>query len=118
MPGALIWIKQPVSAMGQCNRMELEPGDPAPGSGVYERLNVFGTPTGKAAIMAKGESLPHAPRGFTWRPLSERSPADLRAGAAGYRRMAGTARTATVAESLRKLADRFEALADQPGQAT
>src|SRR5581483_10938927 len=60
----------------------------------------FGTPTGKAAIMAKGESLPHAPRGFTWRPLSERSPADLRAGAAGYRRMAGTARTATVAESL------------------
>jgi hypothetical protein len=92
---------------------EHQPGEPAPCSGAYEELNVFGTATGRVAVVAKDEALPSAARGFSWRPLSERSSAELRARAAEYRRMAATARTETVMESLRQLAERFDALADQ-----
>ena len=95
---------------------EHQPGEPAPSSGAYEELNVFGTPTGKIAVVAKDEKLPAAARGFTWRPLTEHSPAELRARAAEYRRIAQTARTAAVMDSLRKLAERFDALADQQEQ--
>lgn len=63
--------------------------------------------------MAEGDQLPPAPRGFTWRPLAERSATELREEAARYRRMAQTATTRDVMESLRKVADRLEALADQ-----
>ena len=89
------------------------PGEPAPRAGVYEELNVFGTPTGRLAVVAKDEEFPDAARGFTWRPLAEHSVAELRALAAKYRRMAQTARTATVRDRLGKLAERFDALADR-----
>jgi hypothetical protein len=36
-------------------------------TGHYEERNVFGTPTGKVTHAAEGQSLPAAPRGFTWR---------------------------------------------------
>jgi len=49
---------------------------------------------------------------MTSKPLAERTIAELRAQAAEYRRMAETARTLQIAESLRALADRFEGLAD------
>ncbi len=52
----------------------------------------------------------------TWRPLSERSVAELRAQAAEYRRMATTATTEQVMRSLRDLADRFDRTADQRDQ--
>ena len=92
---------------------EHQPGDPAPRAGDYEALNVFGTPTGQIATVAKDEKLPAAPRGFTWRPLGEHSAAELRQRAAEYRHMADTARTAQAMEGLRKLAERFDALADR-----
>jgi hypothetical protein len=101
---------------------EYQPGDPAPDTGAYEELNVFGRPTGKLAVVAKDEKLPATARGFTWRPLSEHSVAELRARAAEYHRMADAPATAFVGDRLRSLAERFDALADQkeqeePGQA-
>lgn len=90
-----------------------QPGGRARNPGIYEQLNVFGTPTGILAAVDEGDGLPDAPRGFTWRPLSELSSAELRARAAEYRRMAATARTAAVAQSLHSIADRFEAVADK-----
>ncbi len=46
-----------------------------------------------------------------WRPLSEQSADELLARAAKYRSMAETASTQEVMDSLRRLADRFEAKA-------
>jgi hypothetical protein len=76
-------------------------------------LNVLGSPSGRVVLAAKGSGRPIAPRGFTWRTLAERSATELRAKAAEYRRMAGTARTVIVMRGLYKIADRFEALAEQ-----
>jgi len=95
---------------------EYQPGDRAPGAGEFEELNVFGTPTGRIVTVAKDDPLPGAPRAFTWRPLAEHSVDELRARAAEYRRMAGTATTAPIRDSLRKLAERFDTLADQRGR--
>ncbi len=46
-----------------------KPGDPAPATGHYEELNVFGTPTGKVHHAREGEPLPRAPRNFSWRHI-------------------------------------------------
>ncbi len=48
-----------------------------------------------------------------WVPVSQRSAAELRAQAAEFRRMAETARTMDATTSLLRLADRFDALAEQ-----
>jgi hypothetical protein len=45
---------------------EHPPGIPAPTAGIYEQRNVLGSVTGVQVSMAKGETLPAAPRGFTW----------------------------------------------------
>ena len=42
-------------------------GTPAPASGTYEQLNVFGRATGQRVAVRKGKPLPPLPRGFTWR---------------------------------------------------
>jgi hypothetical protein len=94
-------------------RNDLEPGEPVPQAGVYQECNVFGTPTGAIAVMNDGEQLPAAPRGFTWRPLSGQSAAELRAKAVEYRQMAASATTPGVMESLLRLANRFADLAAQ-----
>jgi hypothetical protein len=47
------------------------PGDPAPVTGDYQQLNVFGTPTGTVVSVGRGEVLPHAPIGFMWRVRCE-----------------------------------------------
>jgi hypothetical protein len=39
-------------------RQEHEPGTPAPATGHYEELNVFGTPTGRVEHVREGERLP------------------------------------------------------------
>ena len=90
---------------------EYQPGDPAPVSGVYEERNVFGTPTGRDVALAQGETFPAIPRGYPYRSLATHSPAELRAKATHYRRMAGTATTEHAMSGLLKLADRLEALA-------
>jgi hypothetical protein len=92
---------------------EYPPGKRAPVAGDYQELSALGTPTGKLALMTEGEPLPPAPRGFSWRLLSQRSAAELRAEAAKYRRMAASATTIVARDSLNKIADRFESLADQ-----
>ncbi len=46
---------------------EYLPGEPAHTTGRYLELNVFGTPTGRVAYVAKGDALPAAPLGFVWR---------------------------------------------------
>lgn len=112
-------ITATVTEQGQSGGMqsdERQPGEAASNEGAYEELNIFGTPTGRTVLMAAGDRLPDAPRGFTWRPLSAHTVAELRARAAEYRRMAGTARTADVADGLRRLAERFETLAAQREQ--
>jgi YjzC-like protein len=43
------------------------PGDPAPKSGVYAEMNVFGSPTGRRVQLQAGQELPKAPREFHWR---------------------------------------------------
>jgi hypothetical protein len=48
-----------------------------------------------------------------WLPPGLRSTPELRAQAVAYRGMAATARTTDVATALLRLADRFDALADQ-----
>jgi len=63
--------------------------------------------------MTEGDELPPAPQGRGRRSLSDRSSAELHEQATKYRRMAQTARTMAVMESLYKLADRLDALAAQ-----
>lgn len=89
------------------------PDENARSSGQYQELNIFGAPTGRIALMTEGDRLPSSPRGFSWRPLAERSASELRAEGNKYRRMAETATTMEVAASLRKIADRLDAMADQ-----
>ncbi len=50
-------------------------------------------------------------------PLSQRSAVELRAQAAEYRRMAESAHTTGAFESLLRLADRFDALAERRDRA-
>jgi hypothetical protein len=59
----------------------------------------------------EGEKLPTSARGFTWRPLANRSVAELRARAARYHAMAASASTEQAMNSLQKLACRFDELA-------
>lgn len=49
---------------------EHQPGQPAPHTGEYEELNVFGSPTGWSRYVRQGELLPSLPRGFLWRHVS------------------------------------------------
>ena len=92
---------------------EFQSGEAVPDSGVYEERNVFGTPTGHAVAVEKGETFPAIPRGYTYRSLATLSAAELRAKAAHFRRMAGTASTEFAMTGLLKLAERLEALADR-----
>jgi hypothetical protein len=92
---------------------EFPPGGSAPETGVYEELNVFGTPTGNVIVLARTETFPVLPMGFTWRPLSSLSAAEIRDRAAHCRAMAGTASTEDVRDALLKLAVRFDKLASE-----
>jgi hypothetical protein len=93
--------------------IEHRPGERALMPGVYEELNVFGTPTGRLALMAAGDQIPAAPRGFRWRPLSELRVAELRALAARYWSMGATAASIEVMEALQRIATRIHTMADQ-----
>ena len=39
--------------------------------GSYELYNVFGTPTGRRVVLAAGDRLPAAPKGWFWRQVTE-----------------------------------------------
>jgi hypothetical protein len=47
------------------------PGESASWEGSYQEVNVFGTPTGQTVRARRGDSLPAAPRGYTWRLASD-----------------------------------------------
>ena len=94
---------------------DVRPGQPAPASGCYQLLNVFGTPSGEETIVEQGSPTPGAPRGYMWQlkgaALSLLSPEHLLERAAEIRAMAGSARSMDAANGLIRLAERFEKLA-------
>jgi hypothetical protein len=49
---------------------ECQPGEPAPQTGQYQLLNVFGTPTGERVHIEQGAPAPDALRGHVWRLVS------------------------------------------------
>jgi hypothetical protein len=48
------------------HRLEHSPGDAAPAAGVYEQLNIMGSPTGIRVNLAHGHPMPSAPLGHYW----------------------------------------------------
>ncbi|HTW69609.1 MAG TPA: hypothetical protein VME47_06970 [Acetobacteraceae bacterium] len=57
-------------------RNEEFPGDsPAPASGTYETVNLFGRRTGHRVTVGQGEPLPVLPRGFAWVRVPPDAPA-------------------------------------------
>jgi hypothetical protein len=72
---------------------------------------MFGAPTGNTVFVLEGEKLAAGPRGFSWRPLADRSVAELHARADRYRALASTATDQQVSDSLQQLASRFDELA-------
>jgi hypothetical protein len=46
------------------------PGSEAPEGGTYEQLDVFRIPTGITEHVIRGERLPLAPQGYTWRKMA------------------------------------------------
>jgi hypothetical protein len=53
------------------SRAEYRPGEPAPEDGIYETLNIFGSPSGNSVQLRKGQALPPLPRGHMWRMLTD-----------------------------------------------
>jgi hypothetical protein len=51
--------------------LEHHPGERASASGLYNEINIFGTPTGPSVSAERGEQLPHGPFGFGWRFTGE-----------------------------------------------
>lgn len=45
---------------------ELRPGTLAPVTGLYQQINVFGTPIGAPVAVRASEKLPAAPRNWAW----------------------------------------------------
>jgi hypothetical protein len=79
---------------------------------IYEELDINGNPTGRLNLADRDEELLVAPPAFSWPPLSNLSAGELRARAVEYRRMAATATTTDVRDSLCRIADRFDARAE------
>jgi hypothetical protein len=70
--------------------IDLQPGEPAPASGLYRQISALGAPTEVRVLVTRGDPLPEAPHGCGWRRQKE---SDERAGApsaavARYRRAA------------------------------
>ena len=52
---------------------EYPAASPAPVSGIYETVNLFGRRTGHRVVVEQGATLPPLPRGFTWALIENRS---------------------------------------------
>jgi hypothetical protein len=50
------------------------PGTAAPQTGLYEGLNIFGSPSGSRVWVAEGDRFPAAPVGFKWRLVPDLLP--------------------------------------------
>ncbi len=77
------------------------------------RKSMSGTAAGRLIIVVQGKDSPPEPREFNWRPLAQRSAAELRERAREYRCMAATTPAANTQEALLGLARRLDALADE-----
>jgi hypothetical protein len=99
--------------------VEHDPGETALVAGWYRLLNVLGTPTKDLVLVDRAQAVPAAPRGYAWRlerpTISALSAAELLERAAELRTRAVDARARGSAESLIRLAERFEALAADRG---
>lgn len=91
--------------------LEYKPGGPAPVTGYYAEMNLFGSPTENTIFVEQGDDLPPGPRGYTWRPVRTLPASELRARAAKYRSMAATASAAEVRDALLRLSTRYGELA-------
>jgi transcriptional regulator with XRE-family HTH domain len=60
----------PDASSRRARSAEHRPGEAAPRSGLYQEVNVFGSPTGQAVRIAQREHLPPGPRGFGWRVMA------------------------------------------------
>ena len=68
--GSLTWINGTAARPWYGAIMDTDeylPGAPAPHTGEYHELNMFGTPTGWSMYVKKGDALRPLPRGFKWR---------------------------------------------------
>jgi hypothetical protein len=67
----LIQINRPRPGLWFKNHMPHDndhaPGTPAPATGHYRLVNLFGTPTQHSVHVRHGEPLPDAARGWGWR---------------------------------------------------
>jgi hypothetical protein len=54
----------------QVGPIDYAPGSEAPEAGTYEQLDVFRLPTGITEHVIRGERLPLAPQGYTWRKMA------------------------------------------------
>jgi hypothetical protein len=52
-------------------RPEHAAGEPAPAAGIYEQLDIFGSPTGIRAKVMCGHLLPAAPLGHNWARVND-----------------------------------------------
>jgi hypothetical protein len=52
-------------------RADCPPGASALVAGIYDPLNVMGSPVGTRVPVSQGEALPPAPSGWTWRLIIE-----------------------------------------------
>jgi hypothetical protein len=90
---------------------DLRPLSPAPRGGLFEEINLFGAPTGVMTRVNRGEALPGAPRGFTWRPLPDVPREELLRRAESVREMANRLEISRAREALFRLATGLEGLA-------
>jgi hypothetical protein len=67
MPGATIVSSPNLQLPCTMESIDHLPGEPAPHTGRYDELNVFGAHTGLSIQAERGERLPVLPHGFSWR---------------------------------------------------
>jgi hypothetical protein len=56
-----------LNAVNGSEKVEFQAGEPAPDSGEYIELNVFGTQSAPARWFARGQPFPAQPVGYSWK---------------------------------------------------
>jgi hypothetical protein len=51
--------------------IDIQPGEPAPASGLYRQIDAVGSQTQIRVLMTRGDPLPDAPQGCGWRRQRE-----------------------------------------------
>jgi len=78
--------------------IDIQPGEPAPASGLYRQIDAVGSQTQIRVLMTRGDPLPDAPQGCGWRRQREDEGVKTAAAVvARYRRPASRTRTKVLA---------------------